>query len=39
MTDKMDENRLDAQRKELLALLKTYAYKKGEYTLSSGKKS
>ena len=34
MTDK-----LDAQRKELLALLKTYAYKKGEYTLSSGKKS
>ena len=39
MTDKMDANRLDAQRKELLALLKTYAYKKGEYTLSSGKKS
>ena len=39
MTDKMDENRLDAQRKELLSLLKTYAYKKGEYTLSSGKKS
>ena len=35
MTDKM----VDAQRKELLALLKTYAYKKGEYTLSSGKKS
>ena len=35
----MDENRLDAQRKELLSLLKTYAYKKGEYTLSSGKKS
>ena len=34
MTDK-----LDAQRKELLALLKSYAYKKGEYTLSSGKKS
>ncbi len=39
MTDKMDANRLDAQRKELLSLLKTYAYKKGEYTLSSGKKS
>ena len=39
MTDKMDVNRLDAQRKELLSLLKTYAYKKGEYTLSSGKKS
>ena len=39
MTDKMDANRLDAQRKELLLLLKTYAYKKGEYTLSSGKKS
>tara|TARA_Y100001970_G_scaffold30086_1_gene37331 strand:+ start:1662 stop:2240 length:579 start_codon:yes stop_codon:yes gene_type:complete len=39
MTDKMDANRLDAQRKELLALLKSYAYKKGEYTLSSGKKS
>ena len=35
----MDANRLDAQRKELLSLLKTYAYKKGEYTLSSGKKS
>ena len=34
MTDKMD-----AQRNELLSLLKTYAYKKGEYTLSSGKKS
>ena len=39
MTDKMDANRLDAQRKELLSLLKTYAYKKGEYTLSSGKQS
>ena len=39
MTDKMDANRLDAQRNELLSLLKTYAYKKGEYTLSSGKKS
>ena len=39
MTDKMDANRLDAQRKELLSLLKSYAYKKGEYTLSSGKKS
>ena len=39
MTDKMDANRLDAQRKELLGLLKSYAYKKGEYTLSSGKKS
>ena len=39
MTDKMDANRLDAQRKELLSLLKTYAYKKGEYPLSSGKKS
>ena len=39
MTDKMDANRLDAQRKELLSLLKTYSYKKGEYTLSSGKKS
>ena len=39
MTDKMDANRLDAQRKELLSLLTTYAYKKGEYTLSSGKKS
>ena len=38
-SDKMDANRLDAQRKELLSLLKTYAYKKGEYTLSSGKKS
>ncbi len=34
MTDKFD-----AQRKELLGLLKSYAYKKGEYTLSSGKKS
>ena len=39
MTDKMDANRLDAQRNELLSLLKTYAYKKGEYTLSSEKKS
>ena len=39
MTDKMDANRLDAQRKELLSLLKSYAYKNGEYTLSSGKKS
>ena len=39
MTDKMDAIRLDAQRNELLSLLKTYAYKKGEYTLSSGKKS
>ena len=39
MTDKMDANRLDAQRNELLSLLKTHAYKKGEYTLSSGKKS
>ena len=26
-------------RDELLELLKNYAYKKGEYTLSSGKKS
>ena len=29
----------DEQRKELLELLKKYAYKEGEFTLSSGKKS
>ena len=39
MTDKMDENRSDGLRQELLGLLKSYAYKKGDYTLSSGRKS
>ena len=37
MSDKKELH--DEQRKELLALLKKYAYKKGEFTLSSGKKS
>ena len=39
MTDKMDENRSDGLKQELLGLLKSYAYKKGDYTLSSGRKS
>ena len=39
MTDKMDENRSDGLRQELLGLLKSYAYKRGDYTLSSGRKS
>ena len=39
MTDKMDENRSDGLKQELLGLLKSHAYKKGDYTLSSGRKS
>ena len=39
MTDKMDANRSDGLKQELLGLLKSYAYKKGDYTLSSGRKS
>ena len=39
MTDKMDANRSDGLRQELLGLLKSHAYKKGDYTLSSGRKS
>ena len=39
MTYKMDENRSDGLKQELLGLLKSYAYKKGDYTLSSGRKS
>ena len=35
----MDENRSDGLKQELLGLLKSYAYKKGDYTLSSGRKS
>ena len=37
MSDKKELH--DEQREELLALLKKYAYKKGDFTLSSGKKS
>ena len=39
MTDKMDANRSDGLKQELLGLLKSHAYKKGDYTLSSGRKS
>ena len=39
MTDKMDVNRSDGLKQELLGLLKSHAYKKGDYTLSSGRKS
>ena len=39
MTDKMDENRSDGLKQEVLGLLKSHAYKKGDYTLSSGRKS
>ena len=35
----MDANRSDGLRQELLGLLKSHAYKKGDYTLSSGRKS
>ncbi len=39
MIDKMDANRSDGLKQELLGLLKSHAYKKGDYTLSSGRKS
>ena len=39
MTDKMDANRSDGLKQELLGLLKSHAYKRGDYTLSSGRKS